>query len=172
MYWGVGVTYQHPYRVSDSEILNLRAFNELTDRPQRFALRWAAQVAGANQRQEIIFWPTPSTTYTLTYKYSVLIGPLSTTNPYPLGGPRISQLMMEACKAIGELKKNGVRGDQWNVFVAALQAAVQLDKGTNTSPTMGMMRGSPDYSYERGTSGAAAYYFGPDSTGAYTLETV
>lgn len=172
MYWGVGVVYDHVCRTNDSEIIHLRAFSETTARPERFALRWAAQVAGSSQRQELIFWPTPDTTYTLTYKYSVLIGPLSTTNPYPLGGPRISQLMLEACKAIGETKKNGSRGDQWDIFVTALKSAIELDSGTNTSPTMGFMRGAHVERYDRGTSGRASYYAGPYSDGSYVLEIV
>ena len=174
MYWGEGVTYDPPYRTNDTEILLKRQFNELTDRPQCFALRWVAQTAGTNQRQELIFWPTPADEYTFIYKYAVLTGPLSETNPYPLGGPRSSQLMMEAVKAIGETKKNGQRGDQWNVFIAQMQSAIQLDKGTNTSSTLGMMRGTPGYiGNGRRTSGRPSYYYGPSaSDSSYTLEVV
>lgn len=163
--WGSGVTYYHPHRTNDTEILFLRAHSEQSGRPQCFALRWAAQTAGSNQRQEMILYPTPDASYTLYYKYAVLTGPLSETNPYPLGGPRTSQLMMEAIRAIGETKKNGARGDQWTVFMEQMRSAIQLDKGTNTTPTLGVLAGSSDgYGY-RGlrTSGEASYYYGPSA---------
>jgi hypothetical protein len=162
--WGSGVSYDPVWRTNDTDILLKRQFSEMDGRPQCFALRWAAQVAGSNQRQEIILYPTPDAEYTLIYKYAVLTGPLSETNPYPLGGPRMSQLMMEAVKAIGETKKNGQRGDQWNVFVMQMQSAIALDKGTNTTRTLGMMAGSPRHNYGPRTSGAASFYFGPDAS--------
>jgi hypothetical protein len=171
MYWPSGSAYDPPYRTNDGDILFNRQHSTTSGRPQFFAIRWLAQTAGLNQRQEVIFWPTPDAEYVLTYRYAVLTGRLSKTNPYPLGGPRMAVLMREACKAIGETKKNGVRGDQWGMFMAALQSAIQLDKGTNTTPTVGMMRGS-GYGdcYPRGVSGTAKYYFGPNAAGAYSLE--
>lgn len=170
MLWGDGQSYSPPYRINDTDLLLRRQFCARSGRPEVFALRWLPQTAGANQRQEVLFDPTPDDEYTAIYKYALLTGPLSETNPYPLGGPRSSQLMMEAVKAIGETKKNGARGDQWAVFVTQLMSAIQLDKGTNTSTTLGMMRGAPGFSYGVRTSGQASYYFGPNAAGLYTLE--
>lgn len=118
-------------------------------------------------------WPTPDGVHTLTYKYAVLTDKLSQTNMYPLGGPRIGQLMIEACKAIGETKKNGARGEQWNLFASRLMSAIALDKGTNTSRTLGVMRGVgggyiPDYQR------TPSYHFGPNESygsSLYQLET-
>lgn len=171
--WGSGVTYDFPYFVNNTDFDVLRAFSSRSGRPECFTRRWAAQVAGSNQRQEILLYPTPDDTYTLYYTYAVLTGPLSQTNPYPLGGPRTSQLMMEAVRAIGENKKNGARGDQWATFISQMQSAIQLDKGTNTTRSLGLMSG--DSSRMRigpRTSGEASYYFGPyvDSS-TYVLET-
>lgn len=170
MTWGVGVGYDQPCRTNDGEILRRRQYGSDEGRPLMFALRWSAQVAGSNQRQELLFWPTPDDTYTLTYKYAVLIGPLSETNPYPLGGPRVSQLMMEACRAIGERKKNGIRGDQWSVFQQQLNSAIRMDKATNTSPRLGVLSGGYSDGYYPQTQRSHSYYFGPDAAGVYTLE--
>ena len=170
LYWPSGSAYAPPYRTNDSDILFKRQFSSATGRPECFALRWLAQTSGLNQRQELIFWRTPDAAYVFTYRYAILTGKLSKTNPYPLGGPRMAQLMREACKAIGETKRNGARGDQWGVFMASLLSAIQLDKGTNTTPTVGMMRGSDAQVYYRGVTGTAKYYFGPNAAGAYTLE--
>ena len=158
-------------RTDDGTILHKRSYAIATGRPTHFALRWLAQTSGSGQRQEVILWPTPDASYTLTYRYAVQTGPISESNPYPLGGPRMGQLMIEACKAVGEMKKNGTRGDQWNLFIAQMQSTISLDKATNTPTTVGMMRGAPSgrYLLDRGSSN---YYFGPDSSGAYTLEVV
>ena len=114
-----------------------------TAQPWLYATQWAAQVAGSNQRQEIVLYPTPDDAYTLTYEYAVLMGPLSETNPYPLGGPNTSQLMIEGCRAVGEKMKNGQRGDYWSVFELSLAAASMLDRSTLTERTVGSM-GDPD----------------------------
>lgn len=168
MIWPSQSGYDPPCMTNDTEILMLRSDASQDGRPQKFALRWRAQVSGQDQRRELIFWPTPDAAYVLTYKYAIRTGVLSKTNPYPLGGQDMSQLMIEACKAIGENKRNGTRGDQWNVFMAALQSAVMLDKAENTTPTVGIMGGGGTR-YEQ-IRGDTSYWFGPYSDGSYVLE--
>lgn len=163
MYWPTNNGYTPPCRTNDGDILSKRQYSNTTGRPTHFAIRWAAQTPGSTQRQEVMFWPTPDDDYTLTYRYAIASRPLSETNRYCLGGPRISQLMIEACKAIGETKKNGQRGDQWNLFIAELQSAIQLDKGTSTSPTLGMMAGDDGHLYPSQVS-STTYYFGPSAS--------
>ena len=158
--WGSGSGYDPPFKVSDTDILMQRSQSTHTGRPQKFALRWRARSDGATQLQEVLFWPTPDAAYTLTYKYAVLAGKLGVNQPYPLGGPRMSQLMIEASRAIGELKKTGSRGDQWGVFMTELQSAIMLDKGTNTSPSVGIMGPNSSFSYGQ-SLGSENYYYGP-----------
>lgn len=171
MYWPADSGYDPPCRTNESAILNQRQYDSDSNRPRMFAIRWSEQVAGSNQRREVIFWPTPDDEYTLTYKHAVLPGPLSETNPYPLGGPRISQLMMEACRAIGESKKNGARGDRWGIFIEQLMATIQLDKGTNTTPTLGVLSGGYGGDWLPQTQRTHSYYRGPAADGTYTLAT-
>lgn len=138
-------TYWLPIeRTSAHDLRERKQWSSQTSRPWLFALRWEAQTAGLNQRQRIIFYPTPDDAYTLSYEYAILIGKLSKINPFPLGGPRISQLMIEACKAIGEAKKNGARGDQWNIFKESLADAIALDASTLTERTVGKMASQYD----------------------------
>lgn len=175
MEWGVNEPYTKPRKVSDSVIRGMRAQNNTSGRPEAFALTWLAQTMGSRQRQQLILYPTPDGVYTMYHKYAVLTGELSESNPFPLGGPRIGQLMMEFGKAVGENKKNGFRGDQWGTAMDRLTAEITTDRETNTEPTVGMMRGAGDYRMPI-IPGNASYYFGPDvsaygSTG-YQLETV
>ena len=174
LYWPLNSGYAPVYRVSDTQILEKRQWADTTGKPLMFGLRWLPQTAGSRQRQELILWPTPDGTYTFTYKYAILRGKLSQANPFPPGGPRIGQLMIEACKAIGETKKNGSRGEQWALFISRLQSAIMLDKGTNTSRTLGVMRDPSGGSYGRDYQRTPSYYFGPDESygsSLYQLET-
>lgn len=141
------------------DIRKRNQFSSTTAQPWLYATEWAPQVSGLSQRQRIILYPTPDAAYTLTYEYAVLIGELSKTNPYPLGGPRISQLMIEACKAVGMSKQDGSRSDIWNQFKETLGDAISMDAATNTERTVGPMR-DPNRGYDekvysiRSTSGS------------------
>ena len=178
MLWPEGQGYSPPYRTNPTNIMALRQHRSTSGRPQCFAIHSRAQTSGLQQRQEVLWYPTPDDEYVLNYPYAVLTGKLSRTNPYPLGGPRMAQLMIEACKAVGEAKRDGVRGDQWGRFLANLHSAIRMDKATNTSPTVGQMRGaSINIMGLQQTRPNTSYYFGPSVSahnlvdGAYTLET-
>lgn len=161
MKWGIDEPYTWPRKVNDETIIGLRSSNNTSGRPECFALRWPAQTRGTRHRQQFILWPTPDGEYTAYYKYAVLTSDLSESNPYPLGGPRIGQLMLEFGKAVGENKKNGFRGDQWGTAMDRLRAEIQTDRQTNTEPTVGMMRGSGGAKWPI-IPGASTYYYGPD----------
>ena len=158
-------------QTSAQAILRQRQVSSRTGVPEYFATRWLVQTSGLLQRQEILFYPVPDDVYVLTYSYAVLAPKLSKLNPYPLGGPRMSQLMIEACKAVGEQVKDGQRGDQWGVFREALLSAIQMDKGTNFAPTVGFLKGADRTVSRRPLIGSVSYFFGPDADGGYTLET-
>ena len=153
-------TYWLPIeRTSMQQIRELNQWSSQTSRPWLYALEWQPQTAGLNQRQQITFYPTPDGEYTLSYEYAILTGKLSKTNPFPLGGPRISQLMIEACKAVGEAKKNGARGDQWNIFKEELSDAIALDASTLTERTVGRMSSQYD-AQDRFGRGTGRWGFG------------
>jgi hypothetical protein len=146
--------WAHVERTSAQDLRDRKQWSSQTARPYLFAIEWAPQTPGLNQRQRMILEPTPDDAYTLSFEYAILIGKLSKINPFPLGGPRISQLMIEACKAIGEAKKNGVRGDQWNIFKEELGDAIALDSSTLTERTVGRLRSQYD---EDDPSGRPSY---------------
>jgi len=133
-----------PVKVTSAlDIRERLQYSSRSGQPYLYATQWASQVSGLNQRQQIVLYPTPDAAYVLTYQYAKLVNRLSLSNPYPLGGMRMSQLMVEACKAVGEAKKNGKRGDQWSIFEKMLMEAIATDAATNTERTVGSMR-DPD----------------------------
>lgn len=133
--------------------------------PQYFAVTWNPATLGESQTQKIVIHPPAASALTLLYRYAVNAEGLSETNPYPLGGQRMSQLVMEACRALGEYKKNGARGSAWDVFREALDSAIRMDRRTNTATTVGMMRGSGARFYDPYV-GESAYY-ADDGSGTY-----
>lgn len=149
--------FTHIKRTSPLDIRKRLQQSSQTAQPWLYTVRWRAQTSGSNQRQEMLLYPTPDDAYVLTYEYAVIIGKLSATNPYPLGGPAISQLMIEMCRAVGEAKKNGGRGPQWDLADMAMAVAIGEDNSTLTERTVGMM-GDPDGRYMdysiRSTSGS------------------
>lgn len=168
-----GTGYGPVAPTSEEIIRQLRAYESRTGRPEVFALRWRAQTSGMNQRQEVLFHPTPDGAYVLTYSYAVLVKRLTVKNPYPLGGPRISQLMVEAVKATGEAVKDGIRGAQWALFREELVSAVAMDRGTNVAPTVGKMKGAEGVGGFLPLVSSVSYYYGPDEaygSGLYQLE--
>ena len=55
-------------------------------------------------------WPTPDSTYTLSYRYKALVAKLTSAAPYPLGGQAHAQTIEAACLAIAEERLNDERG--------------------------------------------------------------
>jgi len=141
MWWDSPSTASTKIRkVEIDELLSRRQYLQTSMAyPQLFATDWNPASLGASQTQKFVFHPTPSAATTVNYRYAVNAEPLSMSNPYPVGGQRISQLMLEAARAHGEFRKNGTRGGAWEVFLAALDSAIRMDKNTNTSNTVGFM---------------------------------
>lgn len=133
-------------------------FQSSTAYPQLFAIDWNYPSVGQAQTAKIIVHPTPSAASTVNYRYAFNPDALSTTNPYPLGGQRMSQLVLEASAALGEFKKNGSRGDSWGVFREQLDSTIRMDKHTQTTTTVGMMRGSDRLRFADPYLGESQYY--------------
>lgn len=113
--------------------------------PQFACVRHKANTAPATgQRLEVAWWPTPDAAYTLTYKYEAYTGKLSAQNPYPLGGMKHAELLVESCLAVAEVRSNDeVRGIHSDEFERMLRAAVEQDRGQGAQH-YGAMGSNPD----------------------------
>jgi len=94
--------------------------------PQVARIRHAAAASG--QRLEVAWWPIPDDAYTLTYSYEAYAGKLSADNPYPLGGMRHADLVVQSCLAVAEQRANDERGIHTAEFERMLAAAIQRDR--------------------------------------------
>jgi hypothetical protein len=114
--------------VAEARILALRQGTDATARPYVAASRAKAYDRTTGQRWEILVHPTPDKTYTLTYRYEAYTGKLTAAQPYPLGGMKHSDAIIESCLAVAEQRADNERGLHWEAFVRALSAAVQRDR--------------------------------------------
>ena len=102
--------------------------SETTGSPRICRVRTRGGPALTGQRYEVAWWPIPDAAYVFTYRYEAYDGPLADDNPYPLGGMRHSELMLESCLAVAEQRANDERGLHTNEFERLLRAAIQHDR--------------------------------------------
>lgn len=129
----------------EAQVRGWLQLNNSTGAPRCAALRWLASTSTAGQRAELVLFPIPDQVYTLYYRKKVLPVALSATYLYPLGGMRMSELLLQSCLAVAERRLNGETGPQYEQFVAMLAAAIANDRDADAPDTFGFTRGALDY---------------------------
>lgn len=86
-----------------------------------------ANLTSAGQRFEVELYPTPGSTMTATYYYSILVNALSATNLYPLGGAVFANLVLTACLVVAE-EWMGEPGAVASAWQQSLVSAIALDE--------------------------------------------
>jgi len=120
---------QEIIQVSEHQILTSLSRTSDVAPPYKCTVRHKAQEAGDGQRLEVVWFPIPDSSYTLTYKYEAYAGKISTSaNPYPLGGMKYAELITESCLAIAEQRANDEQGIHTAAFVRLLAAGIQSDR--------------------------------------------
>lgn len=99
-----------------------------TGQPKVVRVRHKPKQDGTGHRLEVSWWPVPDAAYTLTYQSKGYTGPLDASNQYPLGGMHHSELLIESCLAVAELRANDERGMHTAEFEDAMRAAVEQDR--------------------------------------------
>jgi len=126
--------------VSEAEILAHQQYSDDEGTPRIGCVRFKTSTGDDGQRQELVLWPTPDDAYTLTYRYEAYAGKLTTALPYPLGGMKLSELVVESCLAVAEQRQNDEKGLHTDNFARMLVAAVKRD-GRNGAHNFGNMGG-------------------------------
>jgi hypothetical protein len=150
-----GENRRHIVIVPAPDILEYRSGVERTGAPRYAAERWKSSTGSTGQRKECLVWPEPDQAWTLTYQYEAYQGPLTDTYPYPLGGMKMSELYIESCLAVAELRFNDEQnGNHMQEFVRLLIDAVARDKrnGANYFGQMGHREERPEL-FRRGYTG-------------------
>ncbi len=138
--------YRAPIQqVPVGRLLAMRAESDLTGPPKYFATRFKAEDRTEGSRQEVLFFPEPDDAWTLSYEYEAYSGPLSDSYPYPLGGMKLSELLIESCLSVAEVRAREQPGVHTAAFQALLIDQIQRDR----------KQGSANYGQMGDTSGCA-----------------
>lgn len=125
--------------------------------PAYACVRPVAPAADAGTRWTLTLSPTPDGIYTLAYRYLVQAQALSEENPYPHGGARHAETILQSCLAAAEVRMDNRRGEQYARFLELLAASVMHDR----------REGEPDYyGYNGDASDPAAQSAGVRRAGA------
>lgn len=79
------------------------------------------------QRWQIVMWPTPTSSLTITGQYRLNPNALATDTHYPLGGEAHAQTLLESCLAAAEEFMNDQSTLHRDRFQELLAASIQLD---------------------------------------------
>ena len=149
--------------ISASKLLGMRAYSNLADAPKYAAIRYKEDGAGTvGQRQEMLFYPTPSQSWTLSYEYEAYSGALADalstppgTRVYPLGGMQLAELYIESCLALAETRINDTIGQHQQQFQALLVDCIARDRkrGSQRYGQMGNREHDENFPFRRGWSG-------------------
>lgn len=120
-----------PAAISVSEgLVRERLATRPQDGPPKFVCaRRIDSYDGNGQQCQLLMWPTPDAAYVLTFQQESDSGKLSETlRPFPLGGSRFSELILESCLSMAEQRANDEEGLHTRKFQALLASAVMQDR--------------------------------------------
>lgn len=97
--------------------------------PSFAAIRPVPIVGATTQKWEVIFYPAPDTSYTLSYAYQINPDPLSVDNQTAIGGREHAETMLESCLAVAQ-SRFGMESpvNHMDAFASRLTASIALDQ--------------------------------------------
>lgn len=139
--------------IGEGKIRSLRAGTTSRTYPQFAAIRPKKQiVTTTGQRFEMMFFPVPAVTDTLSYKMLVLPELLVTTTiTHPYGGAMHSETILASCLAVAESQEDEKRGVKWQEFLDRLAASIQIDKKMISADYFGYNRDDSDLAHRSGS---------------------
>lgn len=146
--FGSGTAASRPIvQIDDMSIRTLKVTEAASNgEPRFFSVRPKTSTGSAIQAYEVVFYPTPGGSYTLTYRYQrnpPVIASSSTT--YPFGFSSHAETIVAAMMAIADTLpdsefKDGqpgpARGRQYERFMQLLSASVRADMGVSSGLTV------------------------------------
>lgn len=159
---GAEYAYSSIAQLPSSRVANLYNEYEQNGVPLNYAIEVESHDGTTQQQYQLVLQPTPDSEYSLVGRYQV--GPirnLNTARPYFPGGPENRELFIAACLAQAESKFFDVKGDKFESFQMALQAAISRDhrKQPRNLGQMGGGRGRDSFRWKTSTTYLGAQNF-------------
>ena len=155
--------------IGEGKIRSLRSGSTARTDPVFVAIRPKKQtVTTTGQRFEVMFFPIPAVTKTLSYRMLVLPELLVTsTITHPYGGAVHSETILASCLAIVESQEDEKRGPKWQEFMDRLAASIQIDKKQISADYFGYNADNSDAAHSSGSQRHPQTYLVRYSPGPY-----
>lgn len=119
--------------VGEGQLETLSLKNTTPGTPEYAAIRPQRADKGGHQKWELLLYPTPDETMSVSYRYTIVPEDLSEQNQYPLGGRQHAETILQSCLAVAEERDTGQQGPAQAKFIERLAASIHLDKRTAPS---------------------------------------
>lgn len=149
--WPADTPYAPIEQTSDEAIRRWRQVDDSTGIPRHYAVRPVAGDGTSGQRFEMLLYPTPSSAWTLSYRYIMRPSALSNNNLYPIGGTEHGETILASALAMAELERHETKGARWAYFLERLIASINRDRDQYPANIGRSMAGLPGAS-RQGTS--------------------
>ncbi len=115
--------------IGEGQIRQLQQTNATSGKPLYGATQPQTTDGTVGQRWDLMVWPTPGSTFNLTYRYHVLVSTMdASTVVRPYGGAAHSETILESCLAVAEERENDERGLHGAAYMENLAASIEYDK--------------------------------------------
>lgn len=118
-----------PIKVTNFQrIQRFRSNEDITGPPVWAALIIKRTDQQRPQEQNVVFYPTPNSSYRIHFQFHALPDTVDANNPFPLGGDRHAETIMSAILAAAEnqLDDDGF-GNHYQKFLTHLQSSIAAD---------------------------------------------
>jgi hypothetical protein len=115
--------------VDEASLRQLQQTSPASGLPKYAAIRPKRSEGDTSQGWEVVFYPTPSATRTLHYRYTIAPPPISDDRKWPYGGKQHAETILQSCLAVAEARETKVANGPATVrFMERLAASIQLDR--------------------------------------------
>jgi len=114
-------------QITDSDRRGMSSDSNANAVSKYFSVLPQTTTGAANQLRQIVLYPPPSGTQTLTYRSTLTPGVLTSTNPHPYGGTAHAETILAACRYVWA-QGTEQEGPAYQSFTQRLSASVETDK--------------------------------------------
>jgi hypothetical protein len=107
------------------------------DRPVFYSIRTVEFDPSVGSRKVLAFYPTPDAAYVLRVPMILRPIPVTASDPYPVGGEMLSQVITEACLAAAERNYDETSNQHTMRFMEMLPLAIRDDLERSTPSQLG-----------------------------------
>ncbi len=130
--------------IHEQKLRRYRQDEEYTDRPLMAAVVTVEYDPTVGSRRRLLLYPTPDDVYVLIGRMRLRPTMISDSNPYPIGGEILSQVIIEACLAAGERLLEENEGVYAKHFQELLAAAIAADQDATSPSELGPDKGGEE----------------------------